>query len=177
VRTRLWRLDTDALDVDSPLLIADGHHRYETAVAFRDEDPAAARTFAVLVSMRTPGVEIFPTHRLVQRLGVEPRGEETPSWDSSALAMYRDGRYFRLGSEDELDARAVERYEPEGVTYTASAGQAVAAVDAGEAALAFLVRAPTIEQVSAFARRRETMPQKSTFFYPKLTSGLLLHPV
>ena len=42
---------------------------------------------------------------------------------------------------------------------------------------AFLVRAPTIEQVASFARRGETMPQKSTFFYPKLTSGLLLYPV
>jgi Protein of unknown function (DUF1015) len=177
VRTRLWRLDAGALELDVPLLIADGHHRYETAVAFRDEDPAAARTFAVLVSARTPGVEIFPTHRLVQRLGVEPHGEETPTWDHRALAAYRDGRFVRLESEDELDARAVERYEPEGVSYTASADQAIAAVDAGEAALAFLVRAPTIAQVAAFARRGETMPQKSTFFYPKLTSGLLLHPV
>ena len=49
-----------------PLLIADGHHRYETAVAFREEEPSATHTFAVLVSSRSPGLEIFPTHRIVQ---------------------------------------------------------------------------------------------------------------
>ena len=42
------------------MLIADGHHRYETAVAYRDEQPEATRTFAVLVSTRSPGLEIFP---------------------------------------------------------------------------------------------------------------------
>jgi uncharacterized protein (DUF1015 family) len=42
---------------------------------------------------------------------------------------------------------------------------------------AFLVRAPTVEQVAEFAKRGETMPAKSTFFYPKLTSGLLLYPI
>ena len=50
----------------------------------------------------------------------------------------------------------------------------MAAVEEGEADSAFLVRAPTIAQVAAFAARGETMPQKSTYFYPKLTSGLLL---
>ena len=48
-----------------PFLIADGHHRYETAVAFREEEPSATHTFAVLVSSRSPGLEIFPTHRIV----------------------------------------------------------------------------------------------------------------
>ncbi len=50
-------------------------------------------------------------------------------------------------------------------------------VDRGEAEAAFLVRATTVDQVAAFAARGETMPQKSTFFYPKLTSGLLLYPL
>ena len=57
----------DELELDVPLLIADGHHRYETAVAFREEDPSATHTFAVLVSSRSPGVEIFPTHRIARR--------------------------------------------------------------------------------------------------------------
>src|SRR6185437_13954951 len=144
-----------------PFLIADGHHRYETAVAYRDENPAATHTFAVLVSSRSPGVEIFPTHRLVASLnGVE--GERTPVWDPSALALYCGGHFFRLASDDELDARAVERLAPHDVRYTPYAEEAITAVDRGEAEAAFLVRAPTIEQVAAFARRGETMPQKST---------------
>jgi uncharacterized protein (DUF1015 family) len=177
VRTRVWRLPPDELELDVPLLIADGHHRYETAVAFRAEDPTATHTFAVLVSSRSPGVEIFPTHRIASRLTAEPALQQSVTWDRSGLTLYRGGGYFRVDSDDELDARAVERYARDGVAYTPYAEQAVAAVDRGEAEAAFLVRAPTVAQVAAFASRGETMPQKSTFFYPKLTSGLLLYPL
>ena len=53
----------------------------------------------------------------------------------------------------------------------------MAAVDRGDAEAAFLLEPVTVAEVAAFAERGETMPQKSTFFYPKLTSGLLLFPV
>ena len=177
VRTRLWRLPAQDVEIDAPFLIADGHHRYETAVAFRDEDPSATQTFAVLVSSRSPGLEIFPTHRLVSHLAAEPTLQQVATWDRTGLALYRDGCYAAVDSDDELDARAVERYAHNGVRYTPYAEEAVAAVDRGEAEAAFLVRAPTVAQVAAFAARGETMPQKSTFFYPKLTSGLLFFPV
>ena len=177
VRTRVWRLPAEELQLDVPLLIADGHHRYETAVAFREEEPSATHTFAVLVSSRSPGLEIFPTHRIVSRLAAEPDGLETSGWDPSTLTLFREGNFFRLELGDELDSRAVDRFVTDGVEYTADAGVAVAAVEEGEAEAAFLVRAPTVAQVAAFAARGETMPQKSTYFYPKLTSGLLFHPV
>jgi len=64
----------------------------------------------------------------------------------------------------------------QGVTYTPSAAEAVAAVDRGDAQAAFLLRPTRIEDVWEVARRGDVMPQKSTFFYPKLTSGLLLFP-
>ncbi len=177
VRTSLWRLDSGELELDTPLLIADGHHRYETAVAFRDEDPSATHTLAVLVSARSPGLEILPTHRIVGSVGVDPDGFMTSTWDTGSLAVYREGNFFRLDSDGDLDTREVERYEPQGVEYTPHAQQAVEAVDAQLAELAFLVRAPSVAQVFEYAGRGETMPPKSTFFYPKLTSGLLLHPV
>jgi uncharacterized protein (DUF1015 family) len=177
VRTRVWRLPPTVVEIAAPLLIADGHHRYETAVRFREEEPSATHTFAVLVSMRSPGLEIFPTHRVVQSVGVNPDGLMTSTWDTTSLTLYRHENYFRLDSEDELDAREIERYELEGVTYTPDAGLAITAVDDNAAEAAFLLRAPTVAQVAAFAARGETMPQKSTYFYPKLTSGLLLHPV
>src|SRR5581483_388308 len=72
VRTRVWHVPGSELEIDTPLLIADGHHRYETAVAYREEHPEATHTFAVLVSARAPGLEIFPTHRLVQAVGDVP---------------------------------------------------------------------------------------------------------
>jgi uncharacterized protein (DUF1015 family) len=177
VRTRVWRLPPVEIELDVPLLVADGHHRYETAVAFREEDSGATHTFAVLVSSRSPGLEIFPTHRVVPHLAAEPSLQHVGTWDRDALGLYRDGSYYRVDSDDELDALAVERYVANGVGYTPYADQAVAAVDRGEAEAAFLVRAPTVAQVAAFAARHETMPQKSTFFFPKLTSGLLLFPL
>ena len=177
VRTQVWRLPAQELELDVPLLIADGHHRYETAVAFREEDPTASHTFAVLVSSRAPGVEIFPTHRMALAINGE-EGLMTSSWDQDSLALYRRGNYFRVDTKDgELDTQVVERFEPEGVTYTPYADEAIAAVDDGLADAAFLVRAPTIAEVAEFAQRGETMPQKSTYFFPKLTSGLLLFPL
>ena len=73
--------------------------------------------------------------------------------------------------------RSSTRLAPEGVTYTPDRAEAVAAVDRGEAEAAFLLRPTRIEDVWEVARRGDVMPQKSTFFYPKLTSGLLLHPL
>jgi uncharacterized protein (DUF1015 family) len=176
VRTRMWKLPPQELELPGPLLIADGHHRYETAVAFREEHPEATHTFAVLVSTRSPGLEIFPTHRVVPALESGPDGMMTSTWDEDTLAFYCQGNFFRVDSDDELDARAVEQYASE-VEYTPNAQEAIEAVDSGMYEAAFLVRAPTVEQVAEFAKRGETMPAKSTFFYPKLTSGLLLYPI
>jgi uncharacterized protein (DUF1015 family) len=176
VRTRAWTVPAvDELEVGAPLLIADGHHRYETAVAFREEDPAATHTFAVLVSARSPGLEIFPTHRIVESVGDVP-GTEVDG-PGEGVTLYRGGRYFRVATDDDFGPRVVESFEPRGVSYTAYADEAVAAVDRGDAEAAFLLQPVTVEQVARFAHTGETMPQKSTFFYPKLTSGVLFHPV
>lgn len=175
VRTRMWPIAAGEVTIDTPLLIADGHHRYETAVAYREEHPAATHTFAILVSSRAPGLEIFPTHRIVQSVGDVP-GDEVDG-PSDGVTLYRGGRYLRVRTDDDFGPRIVESFAPEGVTYTAYADEAIAAVDRGEAAAAFLLQPVTTEQVAAFANAGEVMPQKSTFFFPKLTSGLLFHPV
>jgi uncharacterized protein (DUF1015 family) len=175
VRTRVWPVSGGEIDIETPLLIADGHHRYETAVAFREEEPSATHTFAILVSSRSPGLEIFPTHRIVQEVGDVP-GEPVDG-PGEGVTVYRDGRYLRVATDDDFGPRVVESFSPAGVTYTPYAEEAVAAVDRGEAEAAFLLQPVTVEQVARFAHAGETMPQKSTFFYPKLTSGLLFHPL
>jgi uncharacterized protein (DUF1015 family) len=175
VRTRMWPFTAEELTIDTPLLIADGHHRYETAVAYRSENPAATHTFGVLVSSRAPGLEIFPTHRLVQALGDVP-GDEVDG-PGEGVTLYRDGRYLHVRTDDDFGPRVVESFAPDGVGYTAYADEAIGAVDRGEAAAAFLLQPVTTEQVARFAEAGEVMPQKSTFFFPKLTSGLLFHPV
>jgi uncharacterized protein (DUF1015 family) len=175
VRTRMWPIAAGERTIDTPLLIADGHHRYETAVAYRGENPDATHTLAVLVSSRAPGLEIFPTHRLVQAVGDVP-GDDVDG-HGAGVTLYRDGRYLRVRTDDDFGPRVVESFSPDGVTYTAYVDEAIAAVDRGEAAAAFLLQPVTTEQVARFAEAGEVMPQKSTFFYPKLTSGLLFHPV
>ena len=175
VRTRAWAIEGGEVAIDTPLLIADGHHRYETAVAYRAENPDATHTFAVLVSSRTPGLEIFPTHRVVQKLGEVP-GDPVDR-PNGGVTLYRDKRFIRVATDDDFGPRVVESFVPTGVSYTAYADEAIAAVDRGDAAAAFLLEPVTVAQVARFAHAGEVMPQKSTFFYPKLTSGLLFHPV
>ena len=65
----------------------------------------------------------------------------------------------------------------EGISYTPALSEAVRRVDDGEADCAFLLRATRIEDVFERARRGVVMPQKTTYFYPKLLSGLLFHPL
>jgi len=173
---RLWRIqDAPSFD-DTELLIADGHHRYETALAYAAEG-GSPYLMVVLVPTRQEGLTIFPTHRVAQHVnGARGTPIEKPGDELPGVVLYRDGRYELLEG-DALDVEVVERIAPEGVTYTPQREEAVATVDRGDAEAAFLLRPTRIEDVWAVARRGETMPQKSTYFYPKLTSGLLFHPL
>jgi uncharacterized protein (DUF1015 family) len=173
---KLWWVE-DAPNFESTeLLIADGHHRYETAVAYAQEG-GSPYLMVVLVSTEQEGLTIFPTHRLAGRInGTHGTPIEEPGDVLPGVVMYRDGKYELLKG-DGLDVEIVERIAPDGVTYTPERAEAVATVDRGDAEAAFLLRPTRIEDVWAVARRGETMPQKSTYFYPKLTSGLLFHPL
>jgi uncharacterized protein (DUF1015 family) len=202
VRSRLWRVDDEgALDwvrqslADKQLLIADGHHRYETALAFHQQDgtEATAFTFAALVNTRGEGLAIFPTHRVfatAPALGAlaegEPRADvqaavselEEMSYETAAVLVYDAGGVRLVASaEPILDVELVDRLGHDGISYTPEWKEAVAAVDSGAAKLAVLMRPPRIDQVFAVAREGRVMPQKSTYFYPKLLSGLVLYPL
>jgi uncharacterized protein (DUF1015 family) len=183
---KLWRISPDEIEeafADKQLLIADGHHRYETALAYgADSIPV------VLVSTEDPGLMIFPTHRIAEQvngpapayadLGSALAELEGESPDRAAAVLYRreGGIAVVHGREGELDVQLVESLAPKGITYTPSVEEAVAAVDSGRAAGAFIVRPTRIEDVFRFAEAGETLPQKTTYFYPKLLSGLLFHP-
>jgi uncharacterized protein (DUF1015 family) len=186
VTSQLWRLEPEFADAlveelaDAQLLIADGHHRYETALAFHEEDgsEASAWLLAVIVPTGQEGLTIFPTHRVAESAGGASGTPINPPLQSlPGPVLYRAGRYELLSSNGFLDPEVVDRFGPAGVTYTPHRDEAVATVDRGEAEAAFLLRPTKIEDVWDVARRGEVMPQKSTFFYPKLTSGLLLLPL
>lgn len=176
---KLWRIDDPsvarAFD-DKQLLIADGHHRYETAVAYSRElgTPASAQMLVVLVSTEDPGLEIFPTHRLFS----EPqRLESAGAGGAEVTEVTRDGRRTVTGPEGLLDVQLVDALGTDGISYTADAAEAERRVREGEAAVAYLLRPTRIEDVFAHARRGEVLPQKTTYFFPKLISGLLFHPL
>jgi uncharacterized protein (DUF1015 family) len=181
----LWRLDPEFSGAlveelaEAQLLIADGHHRYETALSFHAEDgsEASAWLLAVIVPTGQEGLTIFPTHRIAESAGaVSGRPIDPPGNGLPGPVLYRAGRYELLAGEG-LDPEVVEHAAPHGVTYTPHRDEAVAAVDRGDAEAAFLLRPTRIEDVWEVARRGDVMPQKSTFFYPKLTSGLLMLPL
>ena len=176
---RLWCVERGPDVSDLQLLIADGHHRYETALAFHAEDgtEASAWMMVVLVSTREEGLSIFPTHRIARHVdGVRGTPIDEPSDELPGVVLYRGGRYELLDG-DGLDVEIVDKLAPQGVSYTPSRAEAVATVDRGAAEAAFLLRPTRIEDVFAVARRGDVMPQKSTYFFPKLTSGLLLMPL
>jgi uncharacterized protein (DUF1015 family) len=173
---KLWRVEDAPSFESTELLIADGHHRYETALAYAQEG-GSPYLMVVLVPTEQEGLTIFPTHRLAERInGAHGTPIEEPGDVLPGVVMYRDGKYELLKG-DGLDVEIVERIVADGVTYTPERAEAVATVDRGDAEAAFLLRPTRIEDVWAVARRGETMPQKSTYFYPKLTSGLLFHPL
>ncbi len=178
---RLWRVEEDpgARFADAQLLIADGHHRYETALAFHEEDgtEASAWMMVVLVSTREEGLTIFPTHRLAESVdGIRGTSIDEPGDELPGVVLYRRGGYELLEGEG-LDVEVVDALAPQGVRYTPQRGEAVAAVDRGEAEAAFLLRPTRIEEVFARAREGQVLPQKTTYFFPKLTSGLLFQPL
>jgi uncharacterized protein (DUF1015 family) len=185
VRSRLWRLDGDppAVLADARLLIADGHHRYETTLAYHAEvgTDESAWLLAAIVPTEQEGLTIFPTHRVAERTepvaGERPFDGKLPD-DRSAAVIYRtSGTTVVIGEPGEPDTALVDRLGPEGVTYTPYEEEAKAAVDAGAAQAAVLVRPPSVDLVRELAERGETMPQKTTYFYPKLPSGLLFYPL
>ena len=187
VRNRLSRLTAPppAELAGAQLLIADGHHRYETALAFHEAEGTeeSGWLLAVIVPTKQEGLTIFATHRLVDDVDCKAC-EATNEAPLTLLergegpVLYRDGRAYLLVTDaSQLDVSAVEPLIRGDVRYTPDAAEAVSLVDRGEAGAAILIRPPSIEHVQAFAARGETMPQKTTYFYPKLPSGLLFLPL
>jgi uncharacterized protein (DUF1015 family) len=176
---RLWRIDDPsivrAFD-DKQLLIADGHHRYETAVAYHEEEgtPASAQMPVVLVSTSDPGLEIFPTHRL---FATPQRLEGGNGSASGVTEVTRDDRRLVSVPEGMLDVQLVDSLGHDGISYTPDADEAVERVRDGSAAVAYLLEPTRIADVFEHARRGEVLPQKTTYFFPKLISGLLCHPL
>ena len=234
---RVWRVDDAEIHravaaelAESELLIADGHHRYETARTYAEEiggEGPHRYTLMALVSLEDPGLTVFGYHRLLTDVGakaeeldaalrehfeleevplerLDPAGEKGVGVFGYADARSRRGYRLRLRDTAAVDAALEGRSEAyrrldaailetlvlrgalglseadveakRGLAYTASAEEALAALE-GRAEAIFLLRPTPIEQVRAVAAAGETMPPKSTYFFPKLLTGLVFNPL
>ncbi len=211
----------------SPLYIADGHHRYETASAYALENPAADRVLALIASAQDPGLAVLPTHRVIFGAGrdlerVLPRWREwfdvqpVPSGrdpvsslaslgkDRTACLVADRSRVMALllrpgvlpdripslaqsAAVRDLDVARIESLVVKEilgadtttpiVRYVADAKEALGMVQRGGAAVAVLLNPTKVEQVFAVADAGDVMPPKSTYFVPKVPSGLVLRPL
>ena len=250
-RHRLWAVAADgdgaaivapllAAAAAGPLTIADGHHRYETALRYRDErrmsrsceeDPAFDYVLTLFLDTAQP-LTVLSAHRIVRGLGAdgpsgmlgrldelfEVRRDVTAEtllerFEGASLAEGGAGRFglWTRSGGALLTARrdAFEPSLPDGgaalrgldvtllgvalgrlvgidadalaagaVAYTKSVAEAIDSVDAGldGADAAFLLEPTPVASVIAVAADGDVMPQKSTYFYPKALTGLVINP-
>jgi uncharacterized protein (DUF1015 family) len=241
-RNALWRIaDPDNIDAlqgdlaDAELLIADGHHRYETARAYAEEiggEGDHRYVLMLLVALEDPGLLVFPTHRLltglkddsekqiairdtarrdfdIERLD-DPGQLEPPTGNDRVAFGYMDSFFkqpFRFILKDQSIADAALAGMPEpyrrldtavleaiilrgalhmseddishlrGLDYSKDLDDAIERVESGAADAGFFMRATPVEQVREVAAAGESMPPKSTYFYPKVPTGLVFNPL
>ena len=227
---RLWTItDPTAHDAvaaalrDAWILIADGHHRYETALAYRDERRAADgegpeqpydRVMMGLTALDDPGLVVLPTHRLLSRwpesvegLTSEPVADldamlaalDGAPTDAPAFGLIAPGGYSLLTGAPDADATPAQRLDVavlerrvlvpglgadqaklahDGLlSYTKDTADAADRVARGEVAAAVIMRPIPKPEVAAVSDAAETMPQKSTYFFPKLLTGVAFKPL
>jgi uncharacterized protein (DUF1015 family) len=248
VRHRMWQVPDDgtgdgtalalaAAAGRGPITIADGHHRYETALRYRDErrmsrsceeDPAFDYVLMLLLESSHQPLTVLPTHRVVRAASAARRAADdaaalfTVEKDVPRDRLLREfdgvdgggrGRFglWSKGGGAILEARpdafrslepasgaaaatldvtrlavALEqlyRLDTQAVTtggrveYTKSASEAISMVDAGgDGDVAFLLEPTPVSSIIAVAAEGDVMPQKSTYFYPKPLTGLVINP-
>ncbi len=245
VAHKVWRL-TDARTISAikkefenkQVFIADGHHRYEVALAFRDEmrkrlGKAKAKKYDnVMVyfsDLADEGLVIFSTYRVIRKLGTssweDVRDKLSACFDIEEVkdkdrmfdelekagqgyafgAYFRDRRFYvlRLKDEKALDEvikvdksrewkrlnvtvlhflvfdhiLEIEKFldNDKNIIYTRDEGYAVDLVKKGECDIAFFQLPTKVSEVRTIARNGDRMPHKSTYFYPKLLTGLVIN--
>ncbi len=242
----LWAIRDDAMIAaiqnrfaDKELYIADGHHRYETALNYRDhlraegvpEGTDADYIMMMLVQMDHPGLVVFPTHRMIRGLpnfstetmlrdcedmfqittdleldSMDEIMENCYTAEQKAIAFYDGGDTFTLLVLK--DTAVMSRFLPDrsptyqqldvnvlhvlilerllgidkanmanqtNLTYTRNLQEAIDNVKAGVYQCSFVLNPTRVSEIGDVAKAGEKMPQKSTYFYPKLITGLTMN--
>jgi uncharacterized protein (DUF1015 family) len=182
------------------LMIADGHHRYTTALRYRDEMRARHgsgpwdATMMLLIDAALEEPPVLPFHRIQRSGDVAPHGvrvrdleEVLESLDdrklSFGVATLEDGalvhRVAELAGEPPTVCRLhddVLAVDPETLRFTPDAVAAEAAVRSGDAVASYFLPATDAATIRAVVASGQRLPQKSTFFWPKPRTGLILRP-
>ena len=217
-QNRLWRIsDKEAISnlaellKDKKIVIADGHHRYETALYIKSLNPEYAYVMLYLLDLDSEEITVFPTHRLLKdfKKGADPLAMAQDAFDiegkhsakellsfmdkspGKSFGMYWNGRFYLLNCKAAaVDSQSVDvdiihnrLIEPllsglkkeELLDYTRDTEYAVREIDKGNYKLAFFLRPPEVSEVMDLAFRSKKVPQKTTYFYPKLLTGLVIH--
>ena len=227
---------------DRKLYIADGHHRYETALNYRDycrangiskEGDAQDYQMIYLVDMEHPGLVVFPTHRLVRDLedfdkdkvlagceeyfGIE-KYTSVGNMNTVLGEKYREGKkafafycgkgeWYLLTLKDidvmakvlpdvskasqQLDVSVFHSLILEktmgiekenmanqvNLTYTKFFEEAIVGVDRGDFCCSFILNPTRVTEIRDVAAAGEKMPQKSTYFYPKMITGMVMNDI
>jgi uncharacterized protein (DUF1015 family) len=251
VRHRLWAAAEDGPDSHfvklllesagkQPITIADGHHRYETALRYRDErranktgesDPAYEYALMLFLETTKQKLTVLPTHRIVRGLGADgvhdllahaewlfevrrvadraeleaafemsdaPGGQGrfglwtrqggallranrdafAPSLREGGAALHRLDAVLLQVALDRLCGLSASAVTAGRLAYSKSVTEALDWVDAahGGADAAFLLDPTPVAEIAAVAADGDVMPQKSTYFYPKALTGLIINP-
>jgi uncharacterized protein (DUF1015 family) len=204
---------------DKKIFIADGHHRYESALEYKkrmpkkaQEDPGVLWNYIMfcLVSFEDSGLLVLPTHRVVrfkESMSLEAaldkispyfNVDKDKSPNSNSIVMYRDNTYFRLTPKSNAFAGSKEKRSNAwknfptsilhyvilprlpitvDIVYTRDMKEVIDLTDKKDYDLGFIL--PPVENgsVREISSKLEKMPQKSTYFYPKMPVGALFNKI
>ncbi len=231
IESRVWVVDDEAVIgqvvsemSEKRIYIADGHHRYSTALMYREwcaqqqggslpENHPANYVMFVLASMDDPGCMILPYYRAIGNVtietlldrwqpGVEPcaAGDadvtlHAPAGGSDVALRFTNRDALRALEPDQPDAwyglgyAYLHRYlidellggagntDGDARVFYAKSEARAKETAAKENGVALLVKATTMAQLSAVSEAGGLMPQKSTYFYPKLATGIAINPL
>ena len=230
----LWIIQNDKISelfADKKLFIADGHHRYETAVNFKNSHSECSYVLMFMVGLEDDGLAVFPTHRMLSNLAnfdetqtiaklrknfeiekhsytenLEITNMLAQNIELPTFAMYTGGSYYyklTLRDKSTMDSVFPENSEAyrgldvnvlhalildeifgidkanmsdqKNLTYTKILDEAIGEVQSGAQQCSFLLNATKVREIKDISLAGEKMPQKSTYFWPKLTTGIVMN--
>jgi uncharacterized protein (DUF1015 family) len=226
VVNRIWPVPVhhnqsiEELILNKKVFIADGHHRYETALNYKSMMPNSQNApwnhvFVYLSNISSPGLEIFPYHRIISRKKTfdwnriikkaesdfniscsDKLAQFSGQWRADSFALYTDKKFVlftpktpprdifsRIGAHvlDKMFLRGPMELSDqdlasgEFISYTHEQEVIFSKVDSGDAQAGFILRPVPMDVLQKVCETGNVMPRKSTFFYPKLPTGVLFH--